>query len=414
MISIVLPVIRPDKAKRCIAAIKKHAGNITYELVTAVDEDRIGCPKMVKELVKETNFDWVMFLGDDTVPEEGFMANAVAKINDLPDGWGLIGLNDGHWDGSKIATHWLAHKNMLALTDGDFFHTGYKHQFCDRELTDIARENDRYVWADDAKLEHHNGQIKREEEKDEFTQYVYSSDVTKHDRVLYLERKEERLGFVLGVGIPLIDESVETLFTYSMMLQDFPSYGLYYPNSKYHPGDIAKCRNDIARNALKDGCTHLIMMDTDQVYHDQDLVRRFIDHRLDIVAGKIHRRWPPYEPILQRDGKHVPDEEIFAGGLVPVDGIGSGCMMIRTKVFAALDYPWYKVERDKYEEVTAGEDIYFCRKAKKAGFEIFVDCDVNIGHLTTIEVNTSFYKMLKELAHLNTTKRGKNNERESR
>ena len=96
MISIILPVIRPDKAKRCIAAIKKHAGNITFELVTAVDNDRIGCPKMVKELVKETNFDWVMFLGDDTIPQENFMANAVAHINDLPDGWGLIGLNDGH------------------------------------------------------------------------------------------------------------------------------------------------------------------------------------------------------------------------------------------------------------------------------------------------------------------------------
>jgi len=404
MISVILPVIRPDKAARCIEALEKHCDGIEYELVTAVDTDRIGCPKMVKKLTQETKFDWVMFLGDDTIPQPGFMSEAVKQIGNLPE-WGMVGLNDQHWDGNLVATHWLCHKDMLAFTGGEFFHTGYNHTECDRELTDIAKEQGRYIWAEDAMIEHDNSHIKESVDSDNYLQYVYSDEVWKQDKKLYFDRKERRIGYDLGIGIPLVNDMVDTLFLYSMMLMDFPSYNLYYPTSIYHPGDVASCRNDLVRNALKDGCTHILFMDTDQVYHDQDMVRKLLAHKRDIVGAKVHRRWPPFEPILQRDGKHVSDEEVFAGGLVPVDSTGHGCMLIRTKVYLDMDYPWYKIERDEHENVTCGEDIYFCRKAKEAGYDIYVDCDVNIGHLTMMEVNTDFYQMMKRLAHYNTNQR---------
>lgn len=414
MISVIIPVVRPDKAERCIEAVRRHSGSVVHEIVAQEDTERVGCPAMVKRLTDRTYFDWVMFLGDDTIPQEGFMAEAIKHIDDLPDGWGMIGLNDQHWDGNVVATHWLCHKKMLELTGGEFFHTGYRHSECDRELTEIAQESGRYIWAEDAKIEHENYQIGNTDEKDDHLAYVYNDENRRHDWKLYLERKEERLGFKLGVGIPLVNDTVDTLFLYSMMLMNFPEYNLYYPKSRYHPGDIAKCRNDIAKDALKDGCTHLLVMDTDQVYHNQDMVYTMLARKKDILGAKIHRRWPPFEPILQRDGKHVPDEEIFAGGAVPVDGTGSGCMLIRTKVFIDTEYPWYKVERDEYENVTCGEDIYFCRQAKKAGYDIFVDCDVDIGHLTLMEVNTDFYRMMKNLAHFNTTMKEKSDERARR
>ena len=243
------------------------------------------------------------------------MAEAIKHIDELPDGWGMIGLNDQTWNGNVVATHWLCHKNMLELTDGEFFHTGYHHTECDRELTEIAQEHGRYIWAEDAKIEHENYQIGTSDEQDEYHKYAYQDESLKHDHMLYLTRKEERIGYKLGVGIPLINDMVDTLFLYSMMLMEFPPYNLYYPKSMYHPGDIAKCRNDIAKNAIEDGCTHILMMDTDQVYHDQQMVHKMLAHKKDIVGAKVHRRWPPFEPILQRGGKHVDDTEIFAGGL---------------------------------------------------------------------------------------------------
>ena len=115
MISVIVPVVRPEKAQRCIEAIKKHRGGVTHEIVVENDTERIGCPQMVKKLADRAFFDWVMFLGDDTIPQDGFMANAIKHIFDLPDEWGMIGLEARHGllparapDGRPGCLRWLA------------------------------------------------------------------------------------------------------------------------------------------------------------------------------------------------------------------------------------------------------------------------------------------------------------------
>lgn len=389
MISVVLPTLRTEGRDRCLAALAENSGNVPYEIITEVDADGIGCPKMVNKLASRAKYDWVMFLGDDTVPQDGFL-NAVASRLDR---WGMIGLNDGIHDGNDLATHWCCHKQMLELTGGEYFHSGYKHAYCDQELTDIAKEHGRYVWAEDALIEHRaqvlNGTA------DEKTKAAYSHK--RHDLKLYLERKENRIGYQLGVGFPLTDTFVPAYFTYSIMLQDWPSYNLYWPELRYYPADLAKCRNDICSNALRDGCTHILMLDTDQVYQDKNLAKRLLAHKKDIVGGKVYRRWPPFDPIANRNGKRVPDDEIEAGGLIPVDTTGTGCLLIRTSVLVDLDYPWFEFERDSSGNVITGEDISFCRKAKAAGFEIYVDADVSIDHMTTQFVNQGMYAIWKKI-----------------
>ncbi|HUS88458.1 MAG TPA: hypothetical protein VMW91_03665, partial [Desulfosporosinus sp.] len=88
-VSIIIPVVREDKVKVCLRAIKENAGNpAMYEVITAVDTDRIGCPKMLDMLTQKAKHDLVMFLGDDTVPQSGFLEEAVKAMDELPDGWG--------------------------------------------------------------------------------------------------------------------------------------------------------------------------------------------------------------------------------------------------------------------------------------------------------------------------------------
>ena len=103
-VSIIIPVIRPEKAARCISMIRENAGDgINYEIVSSVDEDRMGAPKMVKELVAQTKYDLVCFLGDDTLPQKDFLKNAVLEMNQFEGRWGLVGLNDE--SGRKLACH---------------------------------------------------------------------------------------------------------------------------------------------------------------------------------------------------------------------------------------------------------------------------------------------------------------------
>ena len=400
MISIIIPVIRKEKFERCVKAIIKNSDGIVYEIVAEKDEKRIGCPKMVKTLTRLSKYDWVMFLGDDTIPQEGFLKNAVKEIDNLPDKWGMIGLNDQHQNGEKVATHWLCHKKLLSLTDGEFFHTGYNHLWCDNELTDIAKEAGRYIWAEDAVIEHDHPMVNGSERDEDFYR-IYDKDKARADHKLYLKRKEDRIGHALGIGFPVTDEMLHTYFFFSMMLMDLPSYNLYFPKQFYHASSLPQCRNDMARNALRDGCTHLLMMDTDQVYHDKDLVRRLLGHKLDIVGAKVHRRWPPFEPIANRwDGdkvSHVPDSEMEKGGLVQCDATGTGCILIRTSVFLDLEEPYFEFKYNERGEVIMGEDISFCKAAGEAGYKIFVDCDAKIGHLAQFHVDTAMYQLFKKL-----------------
>ena len=111
MVSIIIPIIRPDKAAKCIEAIKRNAGDVPYEIVTEIDIDGIGCPRMVEKLTNLAKYDLVMFLGDDTEPMEGFLQAALDAMATLPDGWGVVGLNTQHEKTkSNYQAHWLADK----------------------------------------------------------------------------------------------------------------------------------------------------------------------------------------------------------------------------------------------------------------------------------------------------------------
>jgi len=118
-----------------------------------------------------------------------------------------------------------------------------------------------------------------------------------------------------------------------------------------------------------------------------------LDEGLAIVAGKVHRRYPPYDPILFR-GKidawePVPDEDWEGGGLIEVDSTGFGCVLIDMEVFKKIDKPWFKWTRENGTVI--GEDAYFYRAAKQAGLKVFVDCDVKIGHIASMVITEESY-----------------------
>lgn len=190
-VSIIIPYIRPDGMLICKDAIFLNSGvpNGQFEILTAYDEDRIGCPLMVKHMAAKARNDLVMFLGDDTVPQPDFLLNALLTMEKLADGWGLVGLNDGFQNGNYLATHWLGSKKLLPLIDGEFFHTGYWHCFCDRELTQRALELKKYTWAVDAKIDHLNPIVDKNIPLTDDYRKVYSPEWYYHDQVLFWKRK---------------------------------------------------------------------------------------------------------------------------------------------------------------------------------------------------------------------------------
>ena len=113
----------------------------------------------------------------------------------LPDGWGLVGFDDNiRKEGTvKAAAHWLGDKRLLPFIGGEFFHTGYRHCWCDNELCERAEALGRYVFSTKAFV-YHDHPIVNGNPADEDYRRVYSQDWLAHDVILF--RKRRRVNWI--------------------------------------------------------------------------------------------------------------------------------------------------------------------------------------------------------------------------
>ena len=192
LISIIIPVIRPEKAKRCVTAIETNSGidSSLYEIITEEDTERIGAPKMIKKMTDACTGDMVCFLGDDTIPYLGFLKYALEAMATLPDGWGMVGFDDNLRPGGRVkaATHWLCDRRLLPLLEGEFFHVGYRHCFCDNELCLRATELGRYVFCEKAFIYHDHVLVDVKNDDADYRR-VYSQGWMAHDVILFRQRR---------------------------------------------------------------------------------------------------------------------------------------------------------------------------------------------------------------------------------
>lgn len=159
--------------------------------------------------------------------------------------------------------------------------------------------------------------------------------------------------------------------------------------------NIAGMRNRIIDAALKAGCSHLVMMDTDQIY-PRETIPRLMEHKLPIVGCLVYRRYPPFDPLMftGEPHKYVNITEWTPGELVRVEATGTGCLLFDMTVFQNLPAPWFKeVVNEETGEVETGEDFYFCDQARKHGYDIHVDTGLVCGHLSQMIVNDGTWKL---------------------
>jgi hypothetical protein len=193
----------------------------------------------------------------------------------------------------------------------------------------------------------------------------------------------------LGIGIPCSFPHIPFPFFDSFVTMKKPDF-IYIPKLN---GPIDTLRNDIVEKALGMNCSHLIMMDVDQVYHPET-IPALLSRRLPVVGAAVCRRYPPFDPIIMKreevgysyGGEWNPD------GLVECDATGTGCILFDMEVFRKIPAPWFEFTKDA-NGLPVGEDIGFCEKLKAAGYKVFVDCTVPAGHLTTMIVNKATYDL---------------------
>jgi hypothetical protein len=107
-----------------------------------------------------------------------------------------------------------------------------------------------------------------------------------------------------------------------------------------------------------------------------------------------------YTPVVERmDNKYFLSNGFFQFLRVKdfdlkknpflADYIGFGWVLIKQGVFEKLPYPWFAPRKmkvsDTISEMTS-EDVGFCLDARAAGFELWVNPKVRVGHEKTISI----------------------------
>lgn len=164
----------PERAERCLRQLRNTAGAHEIEIIAAVDADPVtakriaplvdrlivcpeyrGCSASWNACLAESTGDPVVFAADDLIWRKGWLDAALEALDAFDDGWGMVGFNDGHWNGDDLSTHYLMSRRFIVEVLGgvvawDF----YEHSFNDVEVNERAKAAERFIWAQDAHVFH--------------------------------------------------------------------------------------------------------------------------------------------------------------------------------------------------------------------------------------------------------------------
>ena len=178
-----------------------------------------------------------------------------------------------------------------------------------------------------------------------------------------------------------MDEATEVSFTMNSLIYD--------------------ARNLLAKKACENGFERILWLDSDMTF-DSDLMSRLsarIDEGYDFVTGLYFTRRMPILPVVykdvacyEKDGKQVPVaveyKDYPKDGFFEIHGCGfGGCMMTTAMILdIAKKYglPFSPI-------LGFSEDLSFCQRATQAGYKIYCDSSIKLGHISHCIVQESDY-----------------------
>jgi hypothetical protein len=141
---------------------------------------------------------------------------------------------------------------------------------------------------------------------------------------------------------------------------------------------LPSIRQGIAERAIEEHkATHLLWIDADHSF-PPDMAHRLIAHKRPWVGINATTRNSPIRSTAVSTKKQLVNTGPDSKGLEKVWRMGFGIVLIEARVFQDMKKPWFLVEYLEVDgvDVFRGEDIYFCEKARAAGFAPMVDHDL--------------------------------------
>lgn len=172
-----------------------------------------------------------------------------------------------------------------------------------------------------------------------------------------------------------------------------------------HSSSPAKNKNIAIKQALDDGrYTHVFLTDDDHIY-PPDTIMKLLARNVDVISGVYCMKMSPFpmiafnKPNEKGQSQFIDFNKLGEDECVEVSRVPGGCLLVTTfalqEMKAVLDRTnylfgggfnpiwegkWFtlgQIEPDNW-----CDDLWFCDRVRDAGFKIYIDTSVRIGHIT--------------------------------
>lgn len=176
---------------------------------------------------------------------------------------------------------------------------------------------------------------------------------------------------------------------------------------------VDAARSKHATEFLDTPCTHLMMIDDDMAF-PADIIGRLLSEDVDIIGVPYRRKTVNPVRFTVRHTKDIIYKE-NRPHMVEVEGIGTGLMLVKRKVFESLlpSTPAIRHTPDgpitqmffRHEFIDDGligsktymsEDYNFCRLAREAGYKIWAYVDEDVAHMGGVAYRGNYADVLED------------------
>lgn len=149
---------------------------------------------------------------------------------------------------------------------------------------------------------------------------------------------------------------------------------------------LPRGRSTLVKQALEMNASHILFLDSDMVFPVQTLHRLLRWDRA-VIGCNCPTKMLPSTPTARMKNESFAGEPLYSSpddvDIKRVWRVGTGVMLIQTRVFRTIPQPWFPIEWVEELQDYRGEDWAFCEKLDAAGIPIYVDLGLSrvIGHV---------------------------------
>ena len=219
---------------------------------------------------------------------------------------------------------------------------------------------------------------------------------------MQVEKGFDLAGKSVFIGLPAYDHKVSLRLAVSLaqFCQVAPQHGITVQiGSVCGCSVVSRARNLLVQDFLESECDYLFFIDSDINFEAEDILRIMAwgtDPKKGIVAAvpRVRDKNPIYISTLDYDDKG--ELTMNKMGLVRAKRVATAFMLIRREVIEVLakehpEWCYYDKKSERTltclfdfkltEEGYLGEDFLFCDRTREAGYEVWVDPTITLGHM---------------------------------